>query len=94
MMQALGNELLARAALSDHQDRTIEGRRAARALDRVEKRQTLPNELFGPLHAPPVGGKSHHLARIFTPCSSRKMKNFGSSAHSAILAQLLYSLSQ
>jgi hypothetical protein len=67
MVQTFGNKFLARAALADHQHRAIERRGAARPLDGVEKGQALADELIRPLHqfGPTVGGKSHHLARIF-----------------------------
>jgi hypothetical protein len=51
MVEALGNQLLARTALSDHKDGTIERRSAARPLDRVEESEALADKLIGPLHA-------------------------------------------
>ena len=52
MVKALGDQLLAGAALADDQHRPVERRGAARALDRVEERQALPDELIRPLHNP------------------------------------------
>ena len=49
-MQPLGDQLLARPALADDQHRPVERRRAAGALDRIEKGQALPDELRGALH--------------------------------------------
>ena len=65
MMQPLGNQLLAGAALADYQHRPVERRGTARPLDRVEKGEALPDELIGPFHSPTCGGKSHHVARCF-----------------------------
>jgi hypothetical protein len=72
MVKPLRDQLLARAALTDDEHGTIEGRGTARPLDSVEECEALPDELFGPLQSlsrtriwPTVGGKSHHLARIF-----------------------------
>src|SRR4051812_12070232 len=48
MVQALGDQFLAGAALPDHQHGPVERRRTARALDRVEERIALANELLGP----------------------------------------------
>ena len=50
MVEALGNQLLARAALADHQYGAIERRGAAGALDSIEKGQARPDELRCPLH--------------------------------------------
>ena len=44
VMQALGNQFLAGAALADQQHRSSERRGAARPLDRVEERQALTDE--------------------------------------------------
>ena len=65
MVQALGNQLLARAPFSDDKDRAIERRGAARPLDGVEESQALTDELIGPFHAPTVGAQPHQLARYF-----------------------------
>ena len=51
-MEPLGDQLLAGAALADHKDRAVERRSTARPLDRVEKGETLPDELVCPLHVP------------------------------------------
>ena len=48
MVQALRNQLLARAALTDHKNRAVERRRAARPLDRIEKGKALTDKLIGP----------------------------------------------
>ncbi len=64
-MQALGDQLLAGAALANHQHRTVERSGAARALDRIENDVALPDECITPLHAPTVGDKHHLLARYF-----------------------------
>jgi hypothetical protein len=50
MVQALGNQLLAGAALADYQHRPVQGRRAARPLDRIEERKALPDELVRAFH--------------------------------------------
>ena len=52
VMEALGNQLLAGAALADHQNGPVERRGTARPLDCVEKGKALPDELFDPLHSP------------------------------------------
>ena len=58
MVQALGDQLLAGAALADDEHRAVERRGAARALDRVEERQALADELIRPLHTPhPKSGR-------------------------------------
>ena len=49
MVETLGDQLLAGAALADHQHRPVERRGAARALDRVEEGQALADELVCPL---------------------------------------------
>src|SRR6185437_12057526 len=50
MVETFGNQLLARSALADHEHRAVERCSTARALDCVEKRQALPDELVRPLH--------------------------------------------
>jgi hypothetical protein len=50
MVQSLGDQLLAGAALANHQHRPVERRRTARPLDRIEEGKALPNELIGPFH--------------------------------------------
>ena len=45
VVQTLGDQLLAGAALADHEHRSVERRGAARALDRVEEREALADEL-------------------------------------------------
>src|SRR5687768_18282045 len=70
MVEPLGDQLLAGAALADYQHRAIERRGAARALDRIEKRKALPDQLTDPLHMPTVGGKPHLLARYFNGFSA------------------------
>jgi hypothetical protein len=74
MVKTLGNQLLARSALADHEHWPIERRGPARPLDGVEERQALADELFRPLHMPTVGGKSHQLARIFTLFQALKVR--------------------
>jgi hypothetical protein len=49
MVKTLGDQLLARSPLSDHEHRAIERRGSARPLDRIEERQALADELFRPL---------------------------------------------
>src|SRR4051812_8265656 len=49
-VEALGNELLAGAALADDQHRTVERGRAAGALEGIEKRARLTDDLGCPLH--------------------------------------------
>ena len=63
VMQPLGDQLLAGAALADHQHRAVELRRATGLLDRVEKGEALAHELRIFLHAPTYGEISHRLAR-------------------------------
>ena len=61
MVEALGDQLLAGAALADDQHRPVERRGAAGALDRVEEGGGLADEMGVALHAqywrifPPVG---------------------------------------
>ena len=50
MVKPLGDQLLAGPALADDQHGPVERRGAARALDRVEERQALTDELIRPLH--------------------------------------------
>jgi hypothetical protein len=50
MVQALGNQLLAGAALSDHQHRAIERGGPARPLDRVQECQALADEVLRTRH--------------------------------------------
>ena len=90
MVKALGNQLLARAALSDHKDGTIERRGAARPLDRVEEGQALTDELIGSLHAPTVGGKPHLLARYFGREFGGIQRIYGLSATFGKVARVLY----
>ena len=52
MVEPLGDQLLAGAALADDQHRPVERRGAARPLDRVEERKALPDELIRPLQDP------------------------------------------
>ena len=54
MVQPFGDQLLARPSLANDEHCPIQRRGAARALDRVEKRKALPNELFRPLHVFPI----------------------------------------
>ena len=78
MVEPLGDQLLAGAALADHQHRAVERRGAARALDRVEEREALADELVCPLHRSPIQiltdcwWESHDLARIFERFRTRK----------------------
>jgi hypothetical protein len=95
MMEPLGDQLLAGAAFADYQDRAIERRGAAGALDRVEKRKALPDELVRPLHRfspknwPTVGGKPHLLARYFDRGSGEKLRFSPVSGVFWMLAHLL-----
>src|SRR5690348_14839782 len=52
MVQALGDQLLARPALTNHKDGPVERRSTARPLDRVEEGKALPDKLVRPLHVP------------------------------------------
>jgi hypothetical protein len=91
MMKSFGDQLLARAPLTDHEYGTVQRRGTARALDRVEESQALADKLVCPLHYwPTVGGKSHHLARIFTPLSGAKLQFLQLCALFPILARTLY----
>jgi hypothetical protein len=65
VMETLGDELFARAALADHQHRPIGCCGTARPLDRIEHGIALADKGFGALHALTVGGKYHQLARYF-----------------------------
>jgi hypothetical protein len=76
MVQALGDQLLARAPLADDEHGPIKRRRAARALYRVEKCQALADELFSAFHSPTVGVESHVLARCFACFPNPKMADF------------------
>src|SRR4051794_40846434 len=91
MVQTFGNQFLARAALTDDEHWPVQRRSSACALDRVEKRQALADELFRSLHAlsPTVGGKSHHLARFFALFRTSKTLKFRNFAVSANVARLL-----
>ena len=91
MVEAFGDQLLARAALADHKDGPVERRGAACPLDGVEEGVALSDELFGPFHVPTVGGESHHLARIFGLVSLAKLRFFSLFAISGKMARLLYS---
>src|SRR5206468_7172313 len=91
MVKTFGDQFLAGAALPDDEHRPVQRRGAARPLDRVEKCQALADELFRSLHlAPTVGGKSHHLARFFTPPSTAKTLKFRNFAVFTNMARLLY----
>jgi hypothetical protein len=50
VVEALGNQLLAGAALADDQNRSVERRSSACPLDSVEERQALANEILGTGH--------------------------------------------
>ncbi len=50
VVETLGDQFLAGAAFADHQHRTIERRGTARALDGVEKRNALADEIQGACH--------------------------------------------
>ena len=90
MVEALGDQLLAGAALADHQHRPVERRGAARPLDRVEKGQALPDELIRPAPCAdcwwqiPSFGKDFHAD--FAAKNQRILQNSGVSAN---LARLL-----
>ncbi len=66
MVQAFGDQFLARSALADHKYGTIQRRGATGPLDRIEKGEALPDKLIGPLHSPTVGAGPHLLARYFS----------------------------
>ncbi len=51
-MQPLGDQFLAGTAFTNDQHRAIERRGSARAFDRVEEGEALPDELSGSLHRP------------------------------------------
>ena len=51
MVKTFGDQFLAGAALADDEHWPVQGRGAARALDRVEERQALTDELLRPLHS-------------------------------------------
>jgi hypothetical protein len=65
VMQALGDELLAGAALANDQDGPVERGGTARTLDRVEKRQALPDELICPLHCPDSWWQAPSVGKMF-----------------------------
>ena len=100
MVKALGDQLLAGAALADDEHRPVERRGAARPLDRVEKGQALADELVCPLHAPIKSGRllvanptiwQGFSARL----PARKSTNFREiQAFPRNLARLLYSIWQ
>ena len=54
-MEALGDQLLAGAALADHQHRPVERRGAARPLDRVEEGGGLADQLGVAFHHQRLG---------------------------------------
>ena len=94
-MEAFGDEFLAGAAFSDDENRPVERRSTAGALDRVEERQALANELVCALHrlpaefCPTLGGKSHDLARIFDAFVLGKWRFWRAFLNSRILARNL-----
>src|SRR3954447_3827039 len=91
MVQTFGDQFLAGPALADDEHRPVQRRCPACALDCVEKREALADELFRSLHlAPTVGGKSHLLARFFAPLSTSKTVKFRNFTVFAGLARLLY----
>jgi hypothetical protein len=100
MVKTLRDQLLAGPPLADHQNRPVERRSATRAFDRVEERQALADELVRALQKdsskiwPTVGGKSHHLARIFTELRGAKHQFSQDSALCRTLARLLYGKGQ
>ena len=49
-MKTFGDQLLASPSFADDEHRPVERRGAARALDRIEKRKALADELVRPLH--------------------------------------------
>ncbi len=55
MVEALGDQLLAGAALADHQHRPVERRGAARPLDRVEEGGGLADQLGVAFHPQTLG---------------------------------------
>ena len=75
-MEAFGDQLLARAPLTDDEHGPIERRRTAPALDRVEKGQALTDELFSAFHVLTVGAESHVLARYFVRLFTSKTADF------------------
>ena len=54
-VQTLGDQFLARSALSDNQHRAPHGRRATGPLHRVEKGARLPDKLVFPFHGQGIG---------------------------------------
>ncbi len=90
MVKTFGDQFLACSSLTNDEKGAIERRGPAGALNRVKKSQALADELFCPLHAPTVGGKSHHLARIFTRDRRSKMEISLTPAIFDKMAQLLY----
>ena len=95
MVETFGDEFLAGTPLADDENGPVERSGAARPLYGVEEGKTLADELFGTFHGsqskirPTVGGKSHHLARIFTDFGREKSMNLRKMAVSGYLAWLL-----
>ena len=81
----------------DDEHRPIERRRAAGPLDRVKEGQALADEGFRTVHDsrskiwPTVGGKSHHLARIFKRLDQAKERKLGKMTLSGKVARPLLS---
>ena len=79
-VEALGDQLLAGAALADDEHRAAHRRGAAGALDRVEEGARLADELVFPLHGPTYSEIPHMLAiltisiRTVSPEMSRNIR--------------------
>ena len=98
-METFGNQLLAGSTLADDQHGPVERRGTARALNGVEEREALADELVCAFHDPAeiwlsVGGKSHHLARIFALLSTGNECFSSKSAVFQNMARSLYSNGQ
>ena len=100
MVKTFGDQLLARAPLADHQHRPVQGRGAARPLDRVEEAKLWPmnwsvrSMLSQSENCPTVGGKSHQLARIFTLFLAANQQILRNSALYEEMARPLYGIWQ
>src|SRR5688572_26838018 len=77
MVQSFGDQLLAGAALANHQHRPVQGRRPARPLDRVEEGRGLADELGVAIHedVPGICRASAHLLGYFTTSWQAKNAN-------------------
>ena len=75
-MKTLGDQFLARSALTDHEHGTVERRGAARALHGVKERKALPDELIRPLHSPDCWWQFPPFGKDFRPVFSVKISTF------------------